>query len=67
MIDIIAKKIAGAIKRANPDETASIEVLQYALVILIGSFFTIIISLTIGAVTDKFKETALVLFSFALL
>ncbi|QOS98150.1 accessory gene regulator B family protein [Brevibacterium sp. JNUCC-42] len=67
MIDIIAKKISIAIKKANPDETASIEVLQYALVILIGSFFAIIISLTIGATTNKFKETALVLFSFALL
>ncbi|MCR8981597.1 accessory gene regulator ArgB-like protein [Brevibacillus laterosporus] len=67
MIDIIAKKIAIAIKRANPNETASIEVLQYALVILIGSFVTIFISLSIGVATDKFKETALVLFSFALL
>lgn len=52
----LAYKIAVSIKNANPEETHSIEVMQYSLGIIINTLiiivFTAIIGLTLGSFTD---------------
>ncbi len=67
MIKRPSRTIAVWLKKANPEETASIEVMEYALSILINTSLIIIISLGIGYSTGKYGETALALFSFILL
>lgn len=67
MIEFAAEKLAWAIKRANRDETASVEVLRYALIVLMNTLGTLILSLSIGIMTEAFGATCLSLASFALL
>ncbi|NEN86530.1 accessory gene regulator B family protein [Paenibacillus elgii] len=67
MIRRPSRAIATWLKNANPEETASIEVMEYALSILINISLIIIISLGIGHSMGKYGETALALFSFILL
>ncbi|MDO3675585.1 accessory gene regulator ArgB-like protein [Paenibacillus ehimensis] len=67
MIKRPSRTIAVWLKNANPKETASIEVMEYALSILINISLIIIISLGIGHSTGKYGETALALFTFILL
>ncbi|MCP3774749.1 accessory gene regulator B family protein [Paenibacillus sp. MZ04-78.2] len=67
MIKGPSRAIAAWLKNANPEETVSIEVMEYALRILINISLIIIISLGIGHSTGKYGETALALFTFILL
>lgn len=62
-----ANSIATWIKNANPEKTASIEVMEYALSIVINTVIIVSMSLMIGFISDEFIETAITLFSFALL
>ncbi|WP_310550171.1 accessory gene regulator B family protein [Paenibacillus glufosinatiresistens] len=57
----IAFKIATAIKSANPEETASIAVLQYALSIIINSSVILIVSLVFGYISKAFMDTFITL------
>lgn len=66
-MNTLSFKIACMIKQANPQETSSIEVMQYALNIILNSLIIIITSLTIGWFTDSLGDTSVSLFSFAIL
>ncbi|QOS97590.1 accessory gene regulator B family protein [Brevibacterium sp. JNUCC-42] len=67
MIEKTAEKIAISIKSAGGQETASIDVLRYALIIVLNSLFVITISLTCGWITGKFIETLLMVLGFVIL
>ncbi|MBW4081787.1 accessory gene regulator ArgB-like protein [Paenibacillus sp. S150] len=66
-MNILANKIAVAIKRANPEQTHSIEIMQYSLGILLNTLFSFAVSLLIAWLTGKTAETLLFFFSFAIL
>lgn len=61
----LSLKIATLVKKTSPDQTTSIEIMQYALVMILNSILIISVSLGIGLLTGKFFATALALFSFA--
>jgi accessory gene regulator B len=67
MIDMIAGRIATSIKNANPEKTASIDVMRYALILLINISITTIIALAVGLITGKFIETVLFSLAFIIL
>ena len=64
MFLVLGRKIAESIKRANPDETASIEVMSYALTNIIHSGTIIAGSLLISLPLGIFMETLVALFWF---
>ncbi|WP_342478503.1 accessory gene regulator B family protein [Paenibacillus sp. FSL H7-0350] len=66
-MNILSNKIASIIKQTNPQETSSIEIMQYSLNIILNSLVIIISSLLIGWFTGSVGETATVLFGFAFL
>lgn len=66
-MNILSYKIALKIKQANPEETSSIEVMQYSLNIILNSLVIVTISLLIGWLTGRFAGTAVALFGFAFL
>lgn len=66
-MNLLAKKIVLAIKKNSPEQTHSVEVLQYSLSIILNTLFIIVCSLLIGALTGQFKATLFVLLSFGLL
>lgn len=57
----IALKLATIIKNTNPEQTHSIEVMQYALSILLNTFFVCLIVLIIGWTTGEFPSTFIAL------
>lgn len=63
----LSYKLARMIKNADPERTHSIEVMQYALTILLNTFFIFVVVLAIGWVTGTFVSTAITLGSFTLL
>ncbi|MGE7612545.1 accessory gene regulator ArgB-like protein [Paenibacillus sp. NPDC101420] len=60
-------KIVELIKKSNPEQTHSIEIMHYALSIILNTLFIIITSLCIGGLTGQLKETFLALSSCMLL
>jgi accessory gene regulator B len=64
MIETLAEKMAFSIKKANDQETASVAVMKFALIIIINIIIPVALSLLIGAVTDKFLETLFSIFAF---
>ncbi|WP_019909697.1 accessory gene regulator B family protein [Paenibacillus sp. HW567] len=66
-MNIFSYKLAATIKRSNPQETSSIEIMQYALNIILNTLLIIITSLIIGWATGSLTDTAVSLFSFAVL
>lgn len=66
-MNILSNKLASAIKQANPEETSSIEVMQYALSIILNSLLIVTVSLLIGWFTGELSNTAIALSSFAIL
>jgi accessory gene regulator B len=60
-MNTIANKMAVKIKQLNPQQTHSVELMQYALTILLNTLFVIICSLLIGAILHTFLQTFLVL------
>lgn len=67
MIEWMAGKLALSIKQANPEKTSSTEVMTFSLILLLNALAIITCSLIIGGLTGKLVETAVTLFSFALL
>lgn len=66
-MNILSYKLAAAIKQANPKETSSIEVMQYALNIILNTLLIVTVSLLIGWFSGSFTSTAITLISFAIL
>lgn len=66
-MNFLANKIAVSIKNANPDQTASIEVMRYALEILLNTLFIVLMSGLIGILLGTAGETLLFLGSFIVL
>ncbi|MGG1313659.1 accessory gene regulator ArgB-like protein [Cohnella laeviribosi] len=67
MIETLAENLAIRIKRANREQTASVAVMKFALIIIINFCIPISASLLIGAVTGKVAETAIGIGFFILL
>lgn len=67
MIDKISTLIALKIKRINPEETASVEVMSFSLIILISTFATLFLALGGSLLLGTIRGTGLVLVSFAFL
>jgi len=59
MIEAWAEKLAAAIKNQNERETASVNVMKYALIIVINFLIPYTSALLIGLLTGKPAETAL--------
>ena len=66
MIDKYANRIAVAIKNANQEKTASVDVMQYGFIILFNGISVFSLSFTIGMITGMFYETFLTCITFAL-
>lgn len=66
-IDSFAEGMARRIKKINSEETASIEVMKYGLLIFINFASIVTTSILISLIIGTFPETILVLFSFAIL
>lgn len=58
MIETLAEKISTYLKDQNEEETTSIAIMKYSLIIIINVLVTIIFSFTIGAITGKLLETS---------
>ena len=67
MIERMALYIAKSIKRANPEKTASVEVMQYSLIAIIGTGSAIFLSIVFAAILGTTAQTISVLVSFMIL
>lgn len=67
MMNLLAFRIVSVIKKTAPEQTHSIEVMHYALSIILNTLSILIISLLIGSLTGQFKETLIALISFGCL
>ncbi|AJS61748.1 hypothetical protein UB51_25650 [Paenibacillus sp. IHBB 10380] len=67
MMKTLAYRIAESIKRTDPERTHSIEVMQYALGIILNTLFIFITSLLLGWATGRMGDTLLVFFAIAIL
>ncbi|WP_169744919.1 accessory gene regulator ArgB-like protein [Paenibacillus durus] len=63
----MANKIAVAIKRANPEDTSSIEVMEYSLGIILNALLTFAVSSLIGWLLGNFEATLTFMLCFNLL
>ncbi|WP_289136328.1 accessory gene regulator ArgB-like protein [uncultured Brevibacillus sp.] len=64
MIERMALHIAKSIKGANPAQTASVEVMQYSLIAIIGTGSAIFLSILFAAILGTAVQTIIVLVSF---
>jgi len=67
MVDMLSFRIAKAIKRIEPEKTASLDVLKFSLEIVINTLFTISIVAIIGIISGKFMAAMLGLGAFIVL
>jgi len=67
MIDSLAGKIAVALKNTNQDETPSVAVMKFALIVVINTALTVFLSLTISLILGSAIDTLIVLCFFGLL
>lgn len=67
MIEKAAERIAKAIKAANPEETSSVEAMQYPIAMTMNLLGVVLGCLVIGVMTGKLSETFTAFISFALL
>lgn len=65
MIESISERIAISIKNMNED-TASIAVMKYSLIIILNTFMTIILCLLIGILLGTLQDTIIVMFTIAI-
>lgn len=63
----LALKISTAIKKANPEETGSIEVMQYSLNIILNTLLMLVSSAVIGWFINNLTATLLFFVSFSFL
>ncbi|QWU14751.1 accessory gene regulator B [Paenibacillus sophorae] len=66
-MEILSYKIAKAIKKANPLETQSIEIMQYSLSIIINTLFIFLSSAILSLFFGTLLQTITVFFSLSLL
>ena len=67
MVERWAEKLALTLKRANPDETASVEVMKFSLAIILNFLAVTVLSLLISSIFHTAKGTAIAMIGFALL
>ena len=67
MISRLSESLAIRIKQANPDETASVEVLKFAITGLLNNSITTFCILLIGALTNHFWDICIVTIAYMLL
>lgn len=67
ILNSLALKISLAIKKTNPEETVSVEVMQYSLSIILNTLLTFIVTMSIGLVLNNFIETLIFYLSLSLL
>src|SRR5690554_2422168 len=66
-IDVLARRIAVSIKNTNPEKTHSVEVMTFALIILMNGLLSFSLALLIGAITGKAYMTLIAIIAFVLL
>jgi Membrane protein putatively involved in post-translational modification of the autoinducing quorum-sensing peptide len=57
MVEALAESLAIKIKQANPNQTVSVPVMKFALIIVINFTIPVFASLAFGALTGKWLET----------
>lgn len=67
MIEKMAEKLALALKKSNPDETASVEVMKFSLSIILNFAIVTVLSLLIAALFKTAGATLLAMIGFAAL
>jgi len=67
MLEALSSKLARSIKNANPEETASIEVLNYAINIVLNPLAIFLLASAAGLLIGKFQEVLLFLVFFPML
>jgi accessory gene regulator B len=67
LIDAIANNLAVKLKEANPEETASVEVMKFALFGIIHNTLTFVTALLVGLCLGQLLETLLAAFGFMIL
>jgi accessory gene regulator B len=67
MIEVFSERISGYVYRHNERKHVSQEVMKYALISIMTNVATVILSLIIGFIDGKFKETCLALIMIAIL
>ncbi|WP_411830809.1 accessory gene regulator ArgB-like protein [Paenibacillus graminis] len=67
MVDNLALSIAKRIKNTVPNHPSSVNVLKYALIVILNAVFGVALSLLISILTDKTSEVIVIILSFALL
>ncbi|WII39220.1 accessory gene regulator ArgB-like protein [Paenibacillus thiaminolyticus] len=67
MIEGLANKLALRIKEADPEGETSVEVMEYALGVILNFIFTVLISCLIGWMTGKLLDTIIVVVGFGAL
>lgn len=67
MIESLALRIAKAIKKIEPNQTASVEVMKFSLEFLFNTLITFIIISIVGWITGAIGQTFLGLFAFMVL
>ncbi|KIL42046.1 hypothetical protein SD70_02345 [Gordoniibacillus kamchatkensis] len=60
MIENAAHWLAARIKRANPEETTSVEIMRFSLIILINAISIFLFSSLVGFLTGKLVDTLIV-------
>ncbi|GGF76512.1 hypothetical protein GCM10010912_22000 [Paenibacillus albidus] len=66
-MNLIANRIAATIKKANPEETHSLEIMQYALVIILNTLSIVLLTFGIGLITGNLVDSLSFLFCFSTL
>jgi Membrane protein putatively involved in post-translational modification of the autoinducing quorum-sensing peptide len=67
MIETLSNRLAVKLKGINPEETASVEVMSYALQGILHNMITLLTALIAGFFTDHFWETLLAAIYFTVL
>lgn len=67
MVDNIALSIAQRIKNTVPNHPSSVNVLKYALIVILNAVFGVVLSLLTSLFTGKTSEVILIIIAFALL
>lgn len=65
MVDNLALWIANKIKNTVPDHPSSVNVLKYALIVVLNALFSVAIALLISIFTDKTSEVIVIIITFA--
>lgn len=67
MIESLALRIAKAIKKIEPNQTASVDVLKFSLEFLLNTVITFVIISIVGMITGEIAQTYLGLTAFVVL